>query len=54
MKSKAEPTRPDIVVQSIGADPRLLLLELKASRNAAYLGQGFRSSSPTSGSARLS
>lgn len=33
-------TRPDIVIERRGASPALVLLELKATRNASYLGQG--------------
>lgn len=33
-------TRPDIVIERRGALPALVLLELKATRSASYLGQG--------------
>jgi hypothetical protein len=33
-------TRPDIVIERRGASPALVILELKATRSASYLGQG--------------
>lgn len=33
-------TRPDIVLQRVGSAPRVVVLELKATRSAAYLGEG--------------
>ncbi len=33
-------TRPDIVIERRGASPTLVILELKATRSASYLGQG--------------
>lgn len=33
-------TRPDIVIERRGAPPTLVILELKATRSASYLGQG--------------
>jgi hypothetical protein len=37
---EAGPTRPDIVIERRNVTPSLLLLEVKASRDASYLGQG--------------
>jgi hypothetical protein len=33
-------TRPDLVIERIGPKPRMVILELKASRSPSYLGQG--------------
>lgn len=33
-------TRPDLVLERVGARPRVILLELKATRNPSYLAQG--------------
>jgi hypothetical protein len=37
---QATGTRPDIVIERVGARPSVIVLELKATRNASYLGQG--------------